>query len=294
MVDSKEANLHFGDEIAVRLEEVEAFHERMQVSRKTRLQTQIERLSNDSQIITSKLDGCEKERDNILKDLDSKGALEEYNSILDRIKTIELEISKLTSYNNVLTQFQKDKAQLELDRAQIKAEAIKYLEDNKSITTKINNEFRQLVKRFYTDHGGSLQITNTKEAQYLYNIEANIHKDGSQGINEVKIFCYDMLLFSLNPELLGFVAHDSCIFSGVDPRQKAMMFKVIIEMTEELDLQYFVNINKDTYEQILNDDGLDDENVVLSDSDKQKIKDSTVLKLFDSLPEHTLFGSTFG
>ncbi len=73
-----------------------------------------------------------------------------------------------------------------------------------------------------------------------------------------------------------------------------MMFKVVLELTEKLDLQYFVNINKDTYEQILNDDGLDSDNKVLTDSDKKQIQDNTVLKLFDSKPEHTLFGKTFG
>ncbi|HGZ6660726.1 TPA: DUF2326 domain-containing protein [Vibrio parahaemolyticus] len=289
-----EAKVHFNNEVKVQLEEVEKFHQKMQASRKSRLQSQIDSLSHTNQVIMSKLRDIEKQRDCLLRDLDSKGALEEYNSILDRIKTVELEISKLTSYNNVLAQFEKDKAQLELDKAQVKAEAIKYLEDNKQLTFKINNEFRQLVKRFYTDHGGSLQITNAKDAQYLYNIEPNIHKDGSQGINEVKIFCYDVLLFSLNKDLLGFLAHDSCIFNGVDPRQKAMMFKVVLELTEKLDLQYFVNINKDTYEQILNDDGLDSDNKVLTDSDKKQIRDNTVLKLFDSKPEHTLFGKTFG
>ena len=55
-----------------------------------------------------------------------------------------------------------------------------------------------------------------------------------------------MLLAALNPNLLGFIAHDSCIFSGVDPRQVATMFKVVLEMVEQHDLQYFVNINKDT------------------------------------------------
>ncbi|HHX8654349.1 TPA: DUF2326 domain-containing protein [Vibrio diabolicus] len=289
-----ESKFHFPDKVKVRLEEAQEFHIRIQKGRKARLQDQIADLNEQKRYLQQKLEIIEKQRDKLLKDLDSKGALEEYNSIGERIRTLDADIAELTSYQTLLAKFEKDKAKLELDKAKVKADSVKYLEDNKGMLKDVEAIFRSFVKRFYTEHGGRLSVTNSKDAQYLYNIEPHINKDGSQGVNEVKIFCYDLLLFSLNPDALGFLAHDSCIFNGMDPRQKATMFKVVLEAINKSGLQYFVNMNKDTYEQVLANDGLeDDDESILTDDEKAQIIDGTVLELYDADPKNTLFGRTF-
>lgn len=309
-----EAEYHFKELVTIRLDQAENFHLSIQKARKHRLEQEVLKLIEKNNIINKKLTIIETKRDKLLKDLDSSGALEEYNSIVERIRTIDKDLSELTSYQTVLSQFEKDKAKLELDKAVIKDESITFLAENKDHLDYIESMFRGLVKRFYRGQGGSLKVTNSKSAQYLYDIEPHIPKDGSQGINEVKIFCYDMLLIALNPNLIGFVAHDSCIFSGVDPRQVATMFKVVLEMVKDYDLQYFVNINKNTYDALLNEDtskdihealaGVDTSNFehniismfqpILDETDKAEIKKSTILELFDAKPENTLYGKTFG
>ncbi|ANU36255.1 DUF2326 domain-containing protein [Vibrio scophthalmi] len=290
-----EAEFHFPERVTVRLKEAQDWHIKIQKNRKERLRDQIADARESNKYLEANLTSYESKRDEILKDLDSKGALEEYNSIVERIRTVENNIAELNSYQTVLAQFEKDRARLELDKAKVKADSVKYLEDNKEKLKEVETIFRSFVKRFYHEHGGRLSITNSKDAQYLFNIEPHIHKDGSQGVNEVKIFCYDLLLFSLNPSILGFLAHDSCIFSGVDPRQKATMFKLVLDVIKKNDLQYFVNINKDTYEQIINSEGVDsDDESVLTTDEKELIKKGTVLELFDADPAQTLFGQTFG
>lgn len=291
----KESKFHFPEKISVRLKEAQDFHIKIQKGRKDRLKSQIADLQEKNKHLQRRLERIESMRDRILKDLDSKGALEEYNSINERIRTLDADIAELTSYQTLLAKFEKDKAKLELDKATVKAEAIKYLESHQVKLKDVETKFRSFVKRFYTDHGGRLAVTNSKDAQYLYDIEPYIHKDGSQGVNEVKIFCYDLLLYSLNPDALGFLAHDSCIFSGMDPRQKATMFKVIIEAINNNGLQYFVNMNKDTYDQVLSNEGLDaDDESVLTDLERNQIIKGTVLELYDADHKNTLFGRTFG
>lgn len=295
-----EAKFHFTDIVVKRLEQAEEFHLNIQKSRKARLKDQVINIIHNNEIITKELGIIETKRDKLLKDLDSTGALEEYNSIVERIRTIDANISELMSYQTVLAQFEKDKASLELEKAQVKAESVKYLADNKIHLNDVASQFRSFVKQFYHGHGGSLNITNSKNAQYLYDVEPSIPKDGSQGINEVKIFCYDMLLYSLNPNLLGFVAHDSCIFSGVDPRQVETMFKVVLDMVSNNNLQYFVNMNKNTYEHLVNSRAEselnlpEDKDVILTKEEKDIIKESTILELFDAEAKNTLFGRTFG
>ncbi|WP_265504993.1 DUF2326 domain-containing protein, partial [Providencia rustigianii] len=154
----------------------------------------------------------------------------------------------------------------------------------------IELQFRDLVKTFYDNHGGSLKIKLADDAKYLFDIEIYVPRDKSQGINEVKIFCYDFLLFLLNKNLLGFIAHDGCIFSEMDVRQKATIFKVVLEFVRKYDLQYYVNLSTDTLEQVCDKSN----EGILSSEDITEIKKSVILELSDKDPKSWLFGMQFG
>lgn len=285
-----EAQFHFPELVNKQLKEAQDFHIRMQHSRRERLKVQVESKTNENNEFNKLLSNLENKRDSILKDLNSKGALEEYNSIVDYIRTLESKIAELTSYQTTVNTIEKEQAELENSKASIKLKAVHYIDEQKSYIKNIENKFRSLVLRFY-EHGGALGVQkNPGEAKYLFDIEPYIPKDGSQGVGEVKIFCYDMLLFHLNPKLIGFMAHDSFLFGGVDMRQTRMMFKIALEMCETLGLQYFVNLNKDIYEKLISNEN----DGVLSKEEKQDIKNGTILELFDDTPANTLFGKYFG
>ena len=120
-----------------------------------------------------------------------------------------------------------------MKNAIVKQESISYLERNHEEHNEIEQIFRDLVKQFYDNKGGSLEIEEAPTAKYLFNINSHIPKEGSQGVGEVKIFCYDVLLYLLNKDILNFLAHDGCIFSEMDPRQKTTIFKVILELIKD-------------------------------------------------------------
>ncbi len=288
-----EANFHFPELVSKKLKEAEEFHVRVHSARKKRLLDHVSHLKELNLSLNADLQSLELLRDEILKDLDSKGALEEYNSIVEHIRTIEAKISDLTAFQSALSHAEKDQAKYSSEKAKVKLQAVQYIEDNKARIKDIETIFRSLVRRFYEDHGGALTITpNNGDAKYLYDIKPYIPKDASQGVNEVKVFCYDMLLFLLNPKLLGFMAHDSRIFSGMDHRQIKTLFKIVLETCDKEDLQYFVNINKNTYESVIT--ASEHEEDILSEQERRTITESTVLELFDGKPENTLFGETFG
>ena len=136
-----------------------------------------------------------------------------------------------------------------------------------------------------------MKIKVAENAKYLFRIHASIPRDGSQGVGEVKIFCYDVLLYLLNPDLLGFMAHDGCLFSEMDPRQKSTIFKIALELTQEKGLQYFVNVGDSTLKEVLDEDN---KIGILNPEERQKIKDSIILELNDENPSSWLFGTAFG
>lgn len=285
-----EANFFFKEMVTKRLEEAQEFHKNLISNRKKRLTIEINelkllliKLQADKEIISN-------ERDLILKDLNNSGALEERDSIKDRIKTLENQKNDLEKYENILSDFKKDKSNLDVRNAVLKQESIVYLDKNQKHHNEIEQIFRDLVKQFYDNQGGSFKIEESPSAKYLFNINSHIPKEGSQGVGEVKIFCYDVLLYLLNKNLLNFLAHDGCIFSEMDPRQKTTIFKVILELVKDDNFQYFINIGENTLNEIL-----DDKNQIniLTEEEKELIKKSIRLILSDKEEKNWLFGESF-
>ena len=191
----------------------------------------------------------------------------------------------------MIDEFRAEESDLAVKNAAIQADSVKYLNEIEDERESLENRFRQLVKSFYRNNGGSFDIQATQDAKYLFDVIAHIPRDGSQGVGEVKIFCYDLLLFQLNPELLGFIAHDGCIFSEMDPRQKSMIFKVVLEHVHSYDLQYFVNIGQASLDEVLDKEG----NIgLLSAEEKREVGKSVIMTLYDNDPQNWLFGMRFG
>lgn len=286
----EQANFHFPEKISKTLDDAQAFHKKLINSRISRMEIEIEKLSRQYDELNSDLYLIEVKRDNILKDLNSMGALEEYNSINERIRSLEKEIFDINKYDEMVNSLSKDKHRYELEKQKIINQGIDYLEINSSKLDSIEQIFRELVKKFYDDHGGSLKIKLADDAKYLFDIDVYVPRDKSQGINEVKIFCYDLLLFLLNKNLFGLIAHDGCIFSEMDIRQKATIFKVVLEFVRKHNLQYYVNISTDSLEQICDTNNLG----ILSETEVDEIKKSVILELSDKDPKSWLFGMQFG
>lgn len=286
----KEANFFFEKYITKRLEEAQEFHNNLINNRKKRLEIEIKDLNIELDKLTLQMKQTSEKRDNILKDLNNIGALEEWNSIKDRVKTLEAEKKDLEKYEHILSDFKKEKSGLEVQEAIVKQESISYLEKQHAAFDKLEENFRNLVKQFYDNEGGRFKITEAPNARYLFNINSHIPKEGSQGVGEVKIFCYDVLLYLLNKNLLNFLAHDGCIFSEMDKRQKSTIFKIIVRLVKENELQYFLNIGDSTLNEVLEHQN---EINILDKEDIDFISQSKILELHDKEPKHWLFGESF-
>jgi uncharacterized protein YydD (DUF2326 family) len=281
-----EASFFFEDKIKKRLEDAQNFHNTLISNRKHRIEIEIKELELRLDDLVSELEQVAKKRDDSLNLLDSSGALEEYNSIEERIKYLHNEINKLTKYEETLNDFKRDKSALNVESAKIKEKSILYLAKEKEYLDSIEDKFREIVKIFYNNHGGSLELKETKSAKYLYDIHIEIPRGASQAIGEVEIFCYDVLLYKLNKNILNFMAHDGYIFSEMDPRQKAMIFKIIIELINQDNLQYFINIGENSLKEVLSQD-------ILTKDEKNFIDKHIILELYDKEPKNRLFGEAF-
>lgn len=280
-----EAKFFFEEKIVTRLEDAQEFHNTLVLNRKKRLNIEILELEEAIEAGEKELESISTNRDGIIKDLSNTGALEEYNSLIEHIKSLETEIEQLEKFEVILQDFKRDQSTYELENAKIKDKSIKYLDREKTKFEAIEIKFRDLVKKFYDNHGGSLKIKETGDAQYLFDIDVSIPRDGSQGVGEVKLFCYDVLLYQLNKDLLGFLAHDGVLFSEMDTRQASKIFKILLELQDtEENFQYFLNIGEHTLDTVLE---------TLDEHQEKSIKESIILELYDKDPKQWLFGEAF-
>ena len=105
---------------------------------------------------------------------------------------------------------------------------------------------QNLVEKSNKGAPGDL-VVNIADTGFRFDVD--IMRSGSQGINNMKIFCYDLMLAQLwatkqpSPRLL---MHDSTIFDGVDERQIAQSLELAHQEAENNGFQYVCALNSDT------------------------------------------------
>ena len=152
-----------------------------------------------------------------------------------------------------------------------------------SVGVIVVNIFSFLSKRFYPDApAGIILNNNSGDNKIRYDFDVRIEADGSDGINAVKLFCYDLSVAILraNHEV-RFVWHDSRLFSDIDPRQRAVLFQVAMKLSKEYGFQYVATVNQDQIDTVLPE---------LSDEQSEELFKSVVLSLNDDGPEGKLLG----
>ena len=112
--------------------------------------------------------------------------------------------------------------------------------------------------------------------------DSMLEDDSSDGVNEVRIFCFDWLILNTTKCNMRFTAHDSRIFANMDPRQRKVLFKIVNEVCKDSEFQYICSVNQDTLDSVK---GLMEDNEY-----KEMIADNIILELNDDAPESKLLG----
>ena len=222
----EEAKFFLGEDTLAHINAVKDFHETLFNNRKKKALLDIERYEKDIKILNDNEKLKDKRRSEIFKYLENKGALEEYHSLnieKDRLKTYLEEIQR---NQKSLKSFKKEQADIKIEIDQFKRELIELEDKIKDRIEFLKKAFREISEEHYEDKPGLLdiEINDDFKTDRLYNIEPIIKGDSSDGINEMKVFVYDMLIYKLNPDLIGLIGHDNRLFDMVDERQIAKAF----------------------------------------------------------------------
>ena len=277
------AQIEIPEMVKKSLIEVTNFHKELLKSRNVRLRKELFRQNKllkeiDNQIIT-----IGKRMDVLLEYLNSHGALEEYVSLTKELNDLKNEIARINEYQHILKTYHDSQLNIKLSMMDKDKEADLYLEENIKYLDNLKERFQEYAKCFYPKKKSGLVIkNNTGENKLRYSIEARIEDDSSDGVNEVRMFCFDWLLLNCQVSKIRFMAHDSRLFANMDPRQREALFEIVYEGCKNRDLQYICSINEDAL--------LSFKSMMKEETYKKIIQDNIIMELNDDNPTSKLLG----
>ncbi|WP_421853775.1 DUF2326 domain-containing protein [Marinomonas sp.] len=265
------------------LENVTAFHKSIHIKRSERLAKELKTLSATRLEEEKSKNELQIAFDQKMKLLAKSRALDFFAAINAQLTELKSKLSKLQDYKNISSHSKKEMAEAQKELSSQEVTTIEYLEAYKEQEHSVYLGFSDLANEFYPEVPAGISIKNNEgNNQERFKISAKIQNDASDGINEVKIFCYDLNnLINSRVHYFQSVFHDSRMFSDIDPRQRAILLKLAHKLTKEYGKQYIATINEDQLTSLKD---------VLEEEEFEEILGTVTLELKDDSPESKLLG----
>ena len=265
--------------VVKRLEDVRVFHAQITRNRRDYLRSEATRLQQDLSDTNSEIRRLSERRSKLMKVLDTHGALEEYSELQGRNTQQRSKLEAVENRIEQLESIETKTSRISIEREQLYLDAQRDLKERTALTT-AQALFNSNSEALY-EAPGNLIVDLDRQSGYKFRID--IKREGSSGIDKMKVFCYDLMraeLWSAREIRPGFLIHDSDIFAGVDERQVARALELAERKSRECGFQYIVCLNSD---QVPRDEFSEDFDF-----------DSFVrLTLTDDSPEGSLLGMRF-
>lgn len=249
----------FDEKITKTLNDVLTFHNELVEKRYSRLGKQLQQITTELNE-SIKLNNIYKDRiDNIYSELKDTIDLNELKILFSEITQLELQLQKINTYQNVLTTQNSKKLVVENNFSLENIISQNYIDLQENKIDEICDAFNYYAFTMYNNQIDSyIKITNNTNINSIrYNIDVKIPNDGSDGIQNAKIMCFDLMLKKISHSPFEFIIHDNKIFYGLDFETVAKLFKKLY--SDSPDFQYIITLNKSDYNEIkkeMNDDKL--------------------------------------
>ena len=275
----EEAGLVLPNNITKKINEVLSFHKRVVLNRKEFLSSEIERLKQKIVQREEQTKVFSSKRVELMLTLRSHGALQEYTQLQSNHQSTVAQLKDVSNRLENLKKFEQGRSSINVEHELLLQQAKNDLNERKSQQEEAVLTFNSYSNAMYSAPG-TLSINISKTG---FKFDVNIERSGSQGIGNMKIFCYDLMLAKLwvkKAKSKIFLIHDSIIFDGVDERQKARALQLAKSESEKEGFQYICTMNSDA--------------IPRNDFDKDFDFDKYVVKTFtDEKEEGSLLGIRF-
>jgi uncharacterized protein YydD (DUF2326 family) len=282
-----EAQKALPEKLQRRIEEVLEFQSNLQERRVYRLTKERQDLDRQRRQLVERITEGSARLDEQLRYLSEHRALDEYVAVNNELSEIQQRIAKLEESKAIRERVSKELRRINLELADQNIITDEYLQKAEPLISEATATFREFARELYGSRPSGLSVSNDDgDNQQRYRIDAKITSDAAEGINEAKIFCYDMTLLRLHRgHRVEFLAHDSTLFGPIDPRQRLTMFRIADRRSRELGTQYIATLN-------LHDITSLSQQTALEPDELERLfsEPSVVLRLADDSPASKLLG----
>ena len=183
-------------------------------------------------------------RANYLSALAGQGALEELTQLQELHAATRLKVDEITNRITQLRQMTTKADTIKVETVELKRATTLDYEERRALWSQALSLFSEFSENLYKSPGRL--VIDIDDTGYKFDVE--IAGSPSEGISKMKIFCYDLMLISFARQRglgIDFLIHDSTIFDGVDPRQRAHALELAAAMAAQHGFQYICTLNTD-------------------------------------------------
>ena len=227
------------------LDRIKEFHHTVIENRRSFLQEEIANI----ELLIRELDNTLKqkieERASLMTILNSHGALEEYNEIHKLHRDTMTKLNETKRKIELLEQIESGRSALRVQRENLLLRSRRHMAEQQASRNRAIELFNTNSQALYQAPGNL--VIDIDERGYRFSVD--IERSSSHGVENMKIFCYDLMLAQLWSERqpkFGCLIHDSTIFDGVDERQVAAAIEMIARDSEQWGFQYVCMMNSDS------------------------------------------------
>ena len=268
----EESGVIFPDSVHRTLTEAKEFHSKIIENRRAFLETEISRIERKIRSQNDEVRRLTEERADLLIILETHGALQELAKLQERIIEIHGNLEQKRTWLEEIRDRTARKHNINIAKAELTKIAEQDHEERRDIWSDPLRLFNDNSQALYEAPGHL--VINIDETGFKYDVEIN--KSGSDGIEKMKIFCFDLMLLQIMSKQnnrLNFLIHDSILYDGVDSRQRAFALEHASKVSSANNAQYICTLNSDMVPQEdFSEDFNFDEHVrlILTDEDPSK------------------------
>lgn len=234
------------------LKEVIDFHNLLLDNRQKRLKEEKKRVFGEIEGLKIKYKKLTNEHNSYLELLNKNAPFEQGLAIKEDINNLTQKLLRLQQYDEIIEKYKSKISDKKLEIEQDNKSTDDYLKDIKELRINIDNKFKELINLFYDSKESYISIKNNVGNNSIrFDLNVKVEDDSSNGVREIEIFCFDLVLFILKKNaLVNFLFHDSRLFANVDPSQMVIAFGILVDLIKKKDMQYIISLNKTQYNEI--------------------------------------------
>ncbi len=240
----REAGAIFKEEALRSLNEVADFHRQVYKNRSEFLQSEIDRLDSEIASRNIRIDDLSDQKQKLLEILQSSGALE-------TLTDLRGDLSALESHAEALKIRIEERKRLDRMKDEITEKIIHIinllkcdLDDRRKIVDEAVSLFAGYTRKLYGSPGKLGIDVSDKSSGYHFTF--SIDQEGSAGIDQMVVFCFDLMVATLRArrgQPFAILVHDSSIFADVDPIQYGLALQLASTTSESEGFQYICCLN---------------------------------------------------